>query len=46
MLGIPDSIVEHGTLKELHRECNYDAAAIAIAVRELAGENVKEKLLQ
>lgn len=29
MLGIPDKIIEHGTLKELHHECNYDANAIA-----------------
>jgi 1-deoxy-D-xylulose-5-phosphate synthase len=35
ILGIPDKIVEHGTLKELHRECGYDAEAIADAVREL-----------
>lgn len=34
VLGIPDRIVEHGTLKELHRECGYDAEAIADAVRE------------
>jgi len=34
VLGIPDRIVEHGTLKELHRECGYDAAAIADAVRQ------------
>ncbi len=33
ILGIPDKIVEHGTLKELHHECNYDAAAIADTVR-------------
>ncbi|TCJ14341.1 1-deoxy-D-xylulose-5-phosphate synthase [Flaviaesturariibacter flavus] len=35
ILGIPDRIVEHGTLKELHKECGYDAAAIAEAVRDL-----------
>lgn len=35
ILGIPDRIVEHGTLKELHSECGYDAAAIADAVREM-----------
>jgi 1-deoxy-D-xylulose-5-phosphate synthase len=35
ILGIPDHIVEHGTLKELHKECGYDAAAIAKAVREM-----------
>lgn len=33
ILGIPDRIVEHGTLKELYRECAYDATAIAEAVR-------------
>lgn len=35
LLGIPDRIVEHGTPKELHRECGYDAAGIATAAREL-----------
>jgi len=35
ILGIPDRIVEHGTLKELHYECGYDATAIADAVREM-----------
>jgi 1-deoxy-D-xylulose-5-phosphate synthase len=38
ILGIPDRIVEHGTLKELHRECGYDATAIAEAMREMVGE--------
>lgn len=38
ILGIPDRVVEHGTLKELHRECGYDAAAIAEAVREMTKE--------
>ncbi|MBB1285309.1 1-deoxy-D-xylulose-5-phosphate synthase [Flavisolibacter sp. BT320] len=40
VLGIPDRIVEHGTLKELHRECGYDAQAIADAVRQLLKEPV------
>ncbi|MFN5423632.1 MAG: 1-deoxy-D-xylulose-5-phosphate synthase [bacterium] len=40
MLGIPDRIVEHGSQKELYRECHYDAQAIAEAAREL----MKEKL--
>lgn len=39
ILGIPDRLVEHGTLKELHRECGYDAQAIAEAVRELVHAN-------
>ena len=41
ILGIPDRIVEHGSLKELHRECGYDAKGIADTVRELMGETVK-----
>jgi 1-deoxy-D-xylulose-5-phosphate synthase len=40
MLGIPDRIVEHGTLKELHRECGYDAQAIVETVREILNEKV------
>lgn len=35
ILGVPDRLVEHGTLKELHHECHYDAPAIAMAVRQL-----------
>jgi 1-deoxy-D-xylulose-5-phosphate synthase len=35
ILGIPDRLIEHGTLKELHHECGYDTTAIADAVREM-----------
>ena len=35
ILGIPDSIVEHGTLKELHHECGYDTEGIMQAVKEM-----------
>jgi 1-deoxy-D-xylulose-5-phosphate synthase len=35
ILGIPDRLVEHGTPRELHRECNYDAQAIEEAVLAL-----------
>jgi 1-deoxy-D-xylulose-5-phosphate synthase len=35
ILGIPDRIVEHGSLKELYRECEYDAQAIINAAKEL-----------
>jgi 1-deoxy-D-xylulose-5-phosphate synthase len=35
ILGIPDRLIEHGTLKELHHECGYDATAIADTVREM-----------
>src|SRR6185312_7879049 len=41
MLGIPDRIVEHGKPEELHRECAYDANAIADAVREMMNINVQ-----
>jgi len=42
ILGIPDRLVEHGTLKELYRECAYDAAGIEAAVKEM----VNTKALQ
>jgi 1-deoxy-D-xylulose-5-phosphate synthase len=42
ILGIPDRVVEHGTLKELHKECGYDAPAIAEAVRDLCKIQVSE----
>ena len=41
MLGIPDRLVEHGTPKELHHECGYDAPAIADAVREMMKLKIK-----
>ena len=34
-LGIPDRIVEHGTQKELYRECNYDAQAMVESAQAL-----------
>lgn len=40
ILGIPDRIVEHGKPEELHRECGYDAPAIAKAVRDMVGVSV------
>ena len=40
ILGIPDTVVEHGTLKELQHECHYDAMAIANAVKNLLGKSV------
>ena len=44
MLGIPDRLVEHGSLKELHRECGYDAAGIAETVRELMKNEVNVEI--
>ncbi len=40
ILGIPDKIVEHGSPKELQRECGYDAQAI----RETALEMMKGRI--
>ena len=40
ILGIPDRLVEHGTPKELHKECGYDAASIADAVREMMKDKI------
>ena len=40
ILGIPDHIVEHGTPKELQRECGYDTPAIANAIREMMKDKV------
>ncbi len=40
MLGIPDRLVEHGTPKELHRECGYDAQAIKETVLEMMKDKV------
>ncbi|MGJ7032883.1 1-deoxy-D-xylulose-5-phosphate synthase [Niabella hirudinis] len=40
ILGIPDRIVEHGTPKELYRECGFDADGIATTVREMMSEKI------
>lgn len=33
-LGIPDKFIEHGSIKELHKECGFDADGIVKAVNE------------
>lgn len=40
ILGIPDRLIEHGTPKELHRECGYDAQGIAATVRDMMKEKI------
>src|SRR6266496_2482534 len=40
ILGIPDKIIEHGSPKELHRECGYDAQAIKEAVLEIMRDKI------
>ncbi len=44
ILGIPDKIIEHGTLKELHAECGYDAEGIANTARALLKNSVQVKV--
>lgn len=45
ILGIPDRLVEHGTLKELHKECGYDAEGILVTVKEMQKEKIKETVV-
>ncbi len=40
-LGIPDRVVEHGSQDELYKECGFDAAGIAQALRELSSKEAK-----
>lgn len=40
MLGIPDRLVEHGTLKELHKECGYDVQGIEHLAKEMMAVKV------
>jgi 1-deoxy-D-xylulose-5-phosphate synthase len=46
ILGIPDRLVEHGTLKELHRECGYDAQGIEETAKEMMKELVTVQQFQ
>lgn len=46
ILGIPDAIIEHGTPKELHRECGYDTQGIKEAALEIMKGKVKVTVLQ
>ncbi|MBI3139670.1 MAG: 1-deoxy-D-xylulose-5-phosphate synthase [Sphingobacteriales bacterium] len=41
ILGIPDRLVEHGTPKELQRECGYDAEGIAAIIREMMKDKIR-----
>ena len=46
MLGIPDRLVEHGTPKELQKECGYDTEAIKETVLEMLKGKVKAGIYQ
>ncbi len=41
ILGIPDKIIEHGTPKDLHRECGYDAKGIVEADHDLIKDKIR-----
>jgi 1-deoxy-D-xylulose-5-phosphate synthase len=41
MLGIPDRVVDHGSPKELQKECGFDVQGIASAVREMMKDKIK-----
>ncbi|MDE1192137.1 MAG: 1-deoxy-D-xylulose-5-phosphate synthase [Arachidicoccus sp.] len=47
LMGIPDRIIEHGTLKELYAECHYDENAIVEKVKQMAMQKagIKETVL-
>ena len=36
ILGIPDNFIEHGTQKELYKECKFDEASIINTIRHFA----------
>lgn len=40
ILGIPDAVIEHGTLKQLHEECQFNAEAIAATIRGMMHEKL------
>jgi 1-deoxy-D-xylulose-5-phosphate synthase len=46
ILGIPDRLVEHGTLKQLQAECGFDSAGIANTIREMMKDSIKVELFQ
>ena len=46
ILGIPDTIIEHGSPKELYNEIGIDAGHIAEAIREMDKVDVKKLLGQ
>ncbi|QES90020.1 1-deoxy-D-xylulose-5-phosphate synthase [Rhizosphaericola mali] len=42
ILGIPDELIEHGSLKELYHECKYDEQSIAEAIRSFTSIKVEK----
>ncbi|MCL4638589.1 MAG: 1-deoxy-D-xylulose-5-phosphate synthase [Olivibacter sp.] len=47
ILGVPDRIVEHGKVTELHKECGFDKDGIKAVVKEmLQQERIIQKLVK
>jgi len=46
VLGIPDTIIDQGTPRELQHEAGFDADSIAQAAREMLREKVKSSFFQ
>lgn len=44
ILGIPDSLVEHGTPKQLYDEIGIDANGIAEAIRDMAMQKISKEI--
>jgi 1-deoxy-D-xylulose-5-phosphate synthase len=44
ILGIPDSLVEHGTPKQLYNEIGIDANGIAEAIRAMAMQTTPKEI--
>ncbi len=44
IMGIPDTLIEHGTPKQLYDEIGIDANGIAEAIREMA--SIRVSMLQ
>jgi 1-deoxy-D-xylulose-5-phosphate synthase len=40
-MGIPDTLVEHGTPKQLYEEIGIDANGIAKTIRQMMNEKVQ-----
>jgi 1-deoxy-D-xylulose-5-phosphate synthase len=43
ILGIPDKIIEHGSPKELQKECGYDVQTISDTIREMMKDKISVK---
>lgn len=39
-LGVPDQFIEHGSPKELHRECGFDVEGIIKTVKAMVQQNI------